>query len=257
VVSVRSVIIATGAGYNRLALDHLTDFEGVCVLRRHPDGCSGVWRRSHGHSWRGQLGGTGRPVARRTCSEVHLVIRGRRVRAPCHASWSSVLSKRPESISCTGPRSPRCSETEHSKASCAGQRATRRSCILLISGLFVFIGATPSTEWLQCQLTADEDGFLLTGANIPVTQIESVGRMPWLLETSRPGSSASAMSAADRSSALRRPSAKARWRCGSCSIASSPLVSQSGTRPGGCRRSAQPFSVSGAPPAYARCFPVV
>ena len=31
----------------------------------------------------------------------------------------------------------------------------------------------------------DEDGFVLTGADIPVTQLESMDHMPLLLETSR------------------------------------------------------------------------
>jgi len=58
---------------------------------------------------------------------------------------------------------------------------------LAVGGLFVFIGATPSTEWLNGQLAMDEDGFVLTGADIPVAQLESVEHVPLLLETSRPG----------------------------------------------------------------------
>jgi thioredoxin reductase (NADPH) len=58
---------------------------------------------------------------------------------------------------------------------------------LPVGGLFVFIGATPSTEWLNGQLAVGEDGFVLTGADIPVAQLESVDHMPLLLETSRPG----------------------------------------------------------------------
>ena len=58
---------------------------------------------------------------------------------------------------------------------------------LSVGGLFVFIGATPSTEWLNGQLAMDQDGFVLTGADIPVAQLESVEHMPLLLETSRPG----------------------------------------------------------------------
>jgi thioredoxin reductase len=59
--------------------------------------------------------------------------------------------------------------------------------ILAVGGLFVFIGAKPSTEWLNGQLAMDEDGFVLTGADIPVAQLESVEHVPLLLETSRPG----------------------------------------------------------------------
>ena len=36
-------------------------------------------------------------------------------------------------------------------------------------------------------VAVDEDGFVLTGADISVDQLESVEHMPLLLETSRPG----------------------------------------------------------------------
>ena len=61
------------------------------------------------------------------------------------------------------------------------------SATLSVSGLFVFIGATPSTDWLHGQLAVDEDGFVLTGIDIPVAKLESVEHTPLLLETSRPG----------------------------------------------------------------------
>ena len=72
----------------------------------------------------------------------------------------------------TGPRAPTAPSNAH-----GGE----------VGALFVFIGATPSTGWLSGQLSVDEDGFVLTGANIPAAQLESVEHMPLLLETSRPG----------------------------------------------------------------------
>ncbi len=54
-------------------------------------------------------------------------------------------------------------------------------------GLFVFIGATPCTQWLDGQLATDEDGFLLTGKDVPSTGLDHPGYEPLLLETSRPG----------------------------------------------------------------------
>ena len=67
-----------------------------------------------------------------------------------------------------------------------GDNADGTTSTVPVGGLFVFIGATPSTEWLNGQLAMDEDGFVLTGADIPVAQLESVEHMPLLLETSRP-----------------------------------------------------------------------
>ncbi len=64
----------------------------------------------------------------------------------------------------------------------SGQISTQPS-----RGLFVFIGATPCTEWLDGQLAVDDHGFLLTGADVPMAALENPGQAPLLLETSRPG----------------------------------------------------------------------
>ena len=55
----------------------------------------------------------------------------------------------------------------------SSDNASRRSDRNLPSGgLFVFIGAKPSTEWLAGQLADDEHGFLLTGKDIPAAQLD-------------------------------------------------------------------------------------
>jgi thioredoxin reductase (NADPH) len=54
--------------------------------------------------------------------------------------------------------------------------------------LFVFIGASPHTEWLDGQLATDDDGFLLTGRDVQDGALaEHNGNAPFVLETSRPG----------------------------------------------------------------------
>src|SRR5208282_4731477 len=58
---------------------------------------------------------------------------------------------------------------------------------LAVRGLFVFIGAQPSTGWLAGQLAADTRGFLLTGSTIPPAQFDDADGTPLFLETSRPG----------------------------------------------------------------------
>jgi hypothetical protein len=54
-----------------------------------------------------------------------------------------------------------------------------------VRGLFVFIGARPSTEWIDGQLAEDEHGFLLTGSDVPLASYEGTDS-PLFLETSRP-----------------------------------------------------------------------
>ena len=79
--------------------------------------------------------------------------------------------------------------------------ADETTSTLSVSGLFVFIGATPSTVWLDGQLAVDKDGFVLREADIPVPQLESVEHSPLLLSRRvGPVSSASATTAADPSS---------------------------------------------------------
>jgi thioredoxin reductase (NADPH) len=58
-------------------------------------------------------------------------------------------------------------------------------------GLFVFIGATPRTEWLEEVVRRDEKGFILSGADVrcDISQWPEwpLKREPYRLETSMPG----------------------------------------------------------------------
>jgi len=51
--------------------------------------------------------------------------------------------------------------------------------------LFVFIGASPHTEWLNGALALDRSGFILTGRDAPAPAGPGPGRLP--LETTIPG----------------------------------------------------------------------
>ena len=54
--------------------------------------------------------------------------------------------------------------------------------------LFVFIGASPHTDWLKGQLATDRSGFLVTGSDLQGPELaEYNGKRPLFLETSRPG----------------------------------------------------------------------
>jgi thioredoxin reductase (NADPH) len=57
--------------------------------------------------------------------------------------------------------------------------------------LFVFIGATPSTDWLPTSVARDEKGFVLSGLDFAIAHKRpsgwSLDRAPFMLETSVPG----------------------------------------------------------------------
>jgi thioredoxin reductase (NADPH) len=54
-------------------------------------------------------------------------------------------------------------------------------------GLFVFIGADAETEWLPPEIARDERGYILTGADLVKAGRWSESRDPYLVETSVPG----------------------------------------------------------------------
>ena len=59
------------------------------------------------------------------------------------------------------------------------------------SAMFIFIGATPHTDWLGSQLARDPNGFILSGTDIKTNgHLQSKfaeERAPYMLETSLPG----------------------------------------------------------------------
>ena len=103
----------------------------------------------------------------------------------------------------------------------------QQTSALAVRGLFVFIGAQPSTGWLAGQLAEDNAVSCspAPASRQPSSTTPSQRRCSW--KPAGPGSSLSATSAAARSSGRRPPSARARWRCGSCSSGSRPPGAQS------------------------------
>ncbi|MGP4030359.1 FAD-dependent oxidoreductase [Actinomadura sp. 3N407] len=77
--------------------------------------------------------------------------------------------------------------------------------VVAADAVFTFIGAAPRTDWLPGRLVRDGHGFVATGGDIGDERLArcrwSLGRPPFLLETSIPG----VMAAGDvRSGAMRR-----------------------------------------------------
>jgi thioredoxin reductase (NADPH) len=54
-------------------------------------------------------------------------------------------------------------------------------------GLYIFIGADAQTAWLPPEVALDPRGYVLTGSDMRATGRWSLGRDPYLLETSVPG----------------------------------------------------------------------
>jgi thioredoxin reductase (NADPH) len=188
VISAKSVIIATGARYNRLHLDRLAEFEGVGVYyaatQMEAQACNGEPVAIVGG---GNSAGQAALFLSRSSAEVHIIIRGQTL----DISMSRYLIDQIE-------RAPRITVTPRTQVTALlGQdqlegvqlldTSRQQRSALAVRGLFVFIGAQPATGWLAGQIAEDNCGFLLTGTSIPEAQLDDTGQMPLFLETSRPG----------------------------------------------------------------------
>ena len=187
VISANSLIIATGARYNRLPLDRLSDFEGVGVyyaatqMEAMACGNEPVVIVGGGNS-----AGQAALFLAATCSQVYIVIRG----PSLDSSMSRYLIDQIDRV-------PHIKVMPHTQVHALIGKDRLQSVELIdtqqqtttldVCGLFVFIGARPSTGWLDDQLAQDKDGFLLTGTEIPDSHLDPAGRSPLFLETSRPG----------------------------------------------------------------------
>ena len=187
VITAKSVIIATGARYNRLALDRLADFEGAGVYyaatQMEAQACRADPVAIVGG---GNSAGQAALFLSRSSARVHVIIRGESL----ESSMSRYLIDQIE----RNPRIVLMARTQVTALLGTGQLegvevldSRQQTSALAVRGLFVFIGAQPSTHWLEGQLAEDARGFLLTGGNIDEGQLDDTGRMPLFLETSRPG----------------------------------------------------------------------
>ncbi|HEY7146492.1 MAG TPA: FAD-dependent oxidoreductase [Streptosporangiaceae bacterium] len=185
-VTAKSVIIATGARYNRLPLERLPEFEGVGVYyaatQMEAQACGAGPAAIVGG---GNSAGQAALFLSRTCDRVSIVIRG----PSLERSMSRYLTAAIE-------QNPRIEVLAHTQVTAllgddtlTGLRlrddARQQARQLAVNSLFVFIGATPCTRWLAGQLATDSRGFLLTGTNIPAARLN--GATPLFLETSSPG----------------------------------------------------------------------
>jgi thioredoxin reductase (NADPH) len=185
-VTAKSVIIATGARYNRLALERLSEFEGVGVFyaatQMEAKACAGGPVLIVGG---GNSAGQAALYLSRTSPDVRIAIRGDTLASSMSRYLIDQIERTPtvqvlprtEVVSLVGDDLLEGVEVR--------EKTSQLTSVLPVCGLFVFIGAAPCTAWLEGQLADDKDGFLLTGAELGAPEDARVA--PLVLETSRSG----------------------------------------------------------------------
>ena len=188
VIGAKAVIIATGARYNRLPLDRLLDFEGVGVyyaatqMEAMACGNGPVVIVGGGNS-----AGQAALFLGASCNKVYIAIRGPSLESSIRAYLIDQIERMPDITVLPHTQVTALIGQNRLESLEVFDSSRQESSVLAVSGLFVFIGAQPATQWLDGQLAQDSHGFLLTGSEVPKAELDVDGVAPLFLETSRPG----------------------------------------------------------------------
>jgi thioredoxin reductase (NADPH) len=187
----RCVLISSGVEYRRLDVPRFRDFEGAGIYyaasemeARH---CRGEEVVVVGG---GNSSGQAIVFLAGYARQVHVLLRGQDL----GARMSRYLVDRIERLP---------NVTVHRGVSVVGlegnghlarvdARAGDGTLYFDTSSLFLFIGASPNSEWLRGCVELDRHGFVLTGTALPpetadTERWKAAGRRPFMLETSLPG----------------------------------------------------------------------
>ena len=191
-LATRTIVIATGAQYNRPPLPNLSKFEGLGVYYgatfMESQLCEGDDLIVVGG---GNSAGQAAVFLSQTARRVHILVRSQQLAD----TMSRYLIRRIE-------ENPKISLHYHTEiVALEGEtqleqvtwldKATGEQSTNNIRHVFMMTGASPRTEWLQGCLALDGKGFILTGRDIDTVALSSarwpLSRPPQMLETSLPG----------------------------------------------------------------------
>jgi thioredoxin reductase (NADPH) len=191
-IEARAVVVATGVSYRRMSGEGLADLTGRGVYY----GASASDARStEGEDVYivGAANSAGQAALHlaRYARRVVILVRG----GSLAASMSSYLVERIETADNIDVRLHtevvRGGGADHLEWLELVDRETGRHEEVKTSYLYVFIGASPLTDWLGDAIARDERGFILTGPELVGLDGDRwrwpLRRAPFLLETSRPG----------------------------------------------------------------------
>jgi thioredoxin reductase (NADPH) len=191
-VPARTVIVATGAEYRKLAVPNLSQFEGAGVYYSatfmEAQVCAGEEVIVVGG---GNSAGQAAVFLAQTAARVHLLVRSNGLAASMSRYLirrieqhpAIVVRKQTELVALEGNGHL---EGVGFRDQLAGRIETRA-----VRHVFVMTGAAPSTRWLDRCVALDPKGFIKTGPDLSPDDLAAANwpltRSPHLLETSVPG----------------------------------------------------------------------
>lgn len=182
----KSVIIATGVSYGLLDVEGLSALQGAGVYNGATNIEARLCRSSPVHVvGGGNSAGQAAMFLSQTADEVSLLVRGPDLRKMSSYLSERLLANKKVRIRC--------------KTEVVGVEGVEHLCGVRVrdsngeiteefsSGLFIFIGAKPRTEFLPVSIVRNDQGFLLTGHEVASLSAWKEPRPPCTVETSMPG----------------------------------------------------------------------
>ncbi|MBA3914252.1 MAG: FAD-dependent oxidoreductase [Acidobacteriales bacterium] len=194
-LSARAVVIATGAQYNRPAIDNLRRFEGQGVYYgatyMESQLCEGEEVIVVGG---GNSAGQAAVFLSQSARKVHMLVRSTGLADTMSRYLIQRISENPGiEMHCRTEVTGLEGEAQLEQVSWTN-RATGEVSRHDIRHVFIMTGASPRTDWLRGCVAMDEKGFILTGRDLDSNIHSSLHdhlprppRQPLMLETSLPG----------------------------------------------------------------------
>ncbi|MFG1819550.1 FAD-dependent oxidoreductase [Kribbella sp. NPDC049174] len=187
-IEARAVIIATGVSYRSLDVDGLGDLTGRGVYYGATASEASQCQDDDVYIV-GAANSAGQAALNlaRYAKRVVLLVRGdtlttsmsRYLIDKITSATNIEVRCRTEVVSCRGDG--------HLEALTLSDRTSGRVEEVQSSWLFVFVGASPRTDWLDDRLVRDGKGFVVTGPELVAMDRWALPRPPYALETSLPG----------------------------------------------------------------------
>jgi thioredoxin reductase (NADPH) len=187
------VVLALGAQYRRLPIEGLEEYEGNGIVYA-VDVARGALAAGEAAVVVGGANSAGQTSL--TLAEeghhVWLVVRGRALADGMARYLRERIADDPAIDVLLGHEVRAVSGGEHLEHVIVEETGSGERRALAAGAMVVLIGAQPRTEWLAGEVALDEDGFILTGPQLGtlLSQREpwkTLGRGPFLVETTRPG----------------------------------------------------------------------
>ncbi len=192
VIDTRSIVLATGAQYNKPKVEHLAQYEGQGIyyaatfMEAQLCAAEEVVVIGGGNS-----AGQAAVFLSESARKVYMLVRGKQLSDTMSRYLVQRIVENPaielhlqtEIVALAGE--------SHLEGVTWVNRATGEESVRGIRHVFVMAGASPRTDWLQGCLALDAQGFILTGRDLDAVLLSTPGkwplsRPPQMLETSQP-----------------------------------------------------------------------